>query len=129
MKHLLTIITLSLGLLAVAHAEYRTIAIEVLKNEKKQVVVNIHSAVKSEHKKGISIDEASRIIKAAKGWGSSVGVAIKVNKVSLAEYLPLLKTISENSRLGLEGLYSRFGVGYGRIMKHYKIEQDGDPDS
>lgn len=122
MKHLLVITTLFLSMLAVAHAEYRTIAIEVYKNEKKEVAVNIHSDVEAENKKGLTVKQASKILENAKGWGSAVGVAIKVDHVDLSEYHPLLSKVSDNVWLDLVGLSSDSGAGYTHIMKHYKIE-------
>ncbi|MEO0508567.1 MAG: hypothetical protein AAF065_01765 [Verrucomicrobiota bacterium] len=123
MKQILAITTVFFSMLLVAQAEYRVIAIEIFKSEKKEVAVNIHSEVESENKRSITIIQASEIIEKARGWGSSVGVAVKIDQVSLSEYLSLLSKISENVWLDLEGLSSNTGTGYLHIMKHYKIEQ------
>ena len=125
MKNLLSVIAVFFSVLVVAQAEYRAIAIEVYKNDNKEIAVNIHSEVESENKRGITIIQASQITEKARGWGSSVGVAIKIDRVDLSEYLPLFSKISGNAWLGLEGLSSNMGTGYTHIMKHYKIEQGG----
>jgi len=106
----------------VANAEYRTIAIEVFKGKDQKVLVNIHSKVKTENKKRLSVDQAAAILKESKGWGSSVGVAVVANTVDLSAYIEIISTISKNAWLGLEGISSETGVGYSHIVKHYRIE-------
>jgi len=69
MKNLLYAIGVFFSVLVAAQAEYRAIAIEVYKNDEKEIAVNIHSEVESENKRGITIIQASEIIENARGWG------------------------------------------------------------
>jgi hypothetical protein len=82
-------------------AELRIIAVQVVNVEKAKPKVAIYSDVKAENKRDLSIDEAAKILKNAEGWQSSVIVGIQAHDVPLAEYLPLLKAVAENSWLDL----------------------------
>ena len=82
-------------------AELRIIAVKVVRVEKAKPKVTIYSEVKGESKRDLSIDEAVKILADAEGWGSTVIIGIQAHDVPLADYLPLLKAISENVWLDL----------------------------
>jgi len=83
------------------HAELRIIGIEITSDKNQKVSVSIFSDVETEHKKDISIAEASKILSEAEGWGSLVYVGIVAHRISVSEYLHVIKTISENAWLDL----------------------------
>jgi len=103
-------------------AESRSIALDVHRAEDKTVKVSMYSDVKEEKQKDISIAKATEILKKAKGWGSSVSVAIVTdNGVDLSVYLPLLQAIAGNG-LDLAILKQKHWRGE-QILKHYRIGQ------
>ena len=106
---------------AVARAELRTIAVEVFQAEDKTVKVNIHSEAKGESRKAVSVAEAAKILKQAKGWGSSVEVAIVTDGADLSQYMPLVQAIAENTWLDLALLKQNRGMGE-QILRHYRIK-------
>ncbi len=84
-----------------SRAELRIIAVKVTKVEKARPKVAIYSDVKTEDQRGLSIDEAAKILKAAEGWGSKVVVGVQAHEVPLSDYLPLLESVSQNPWLDL----------------------------
>jgi hypothetical protein len=82
----------------------RGIDVEVSTTDDKKVVVTIRSAVGNENRSGITVDQASKILSDAKGWGSSVVVSLQVKGVELNRYLPLITAIEENPWLGLSSI-------------------------
>jgi len=127
-RHILWL-TLLLAFPVLTRAELRTIAIDVHRAKDKTVKVSVYSDVKEEKQKDISVAKATEIIKKAKGWGSSVEVAIITDgNVDLSVYLPLLQAIAKNAWLDLAILKPRRGMG-DHILKHYNIEQSPQGDS
>ena len=122
MKRIAILVVLAVCMPLLAHAEFRTIAVEINRAKDKSIKVTIHSEVKSEKKKDISIAEATKILKKARGWGSSVGVAIVIDGVELNNYIALVKVIAENAWLDLTVLKQKQGMG-DHILKYYNIEQ------
>ncbi len=121
-KHIIWL-ALLLALPMSTRAELRTIALDIHRAEDKTVKVSIYSDVKKEQQKHIAIAKAIDVLKEAKGWGSSVEVAVITDgDVDLLDYLPLLQAVARNAWLDLAVLKSRTGVG-DRILKHYNIEQ------
>lgn len=53
------------------------------------------------------MDEAAKVLQQAKGWGSAVEVGIVAHRIPLQDYLPLLKSISENPWLRLSFVEGR----------------------
>ncbi len=107
---------------AVARAEFRTIAVEVFLAEDKTVKVNIHSEAKGETCKAVSVAEAAKVLKQARGWGSSVGVAIVTDGAHLSQYFPLVQAIAGNGWLDLALLKQNRGMMGEQILRHYKIK-------
>ncbi len=120
-KHIIYL-ALFLAFPALARAELRTIALDVHQTKDKTVKVSMYSDVKEERQKDLSVAEATKILKKAKGWGSSVEVAVVTRAGDLSAYLPLLQAISDNIWLDLVILKRKDGLGE-RILKHYGIEQ------
>lgn len=89
---------------ATAFGAIRGIDVEVSATAAKKVVVSIKSAVGDENKSGITVDEASKILSDAKGWGSSIIVSLQVDGVELDRYLPLVSAIAENPWLDLSSI-------------------------
>jgi uncharacterized protein (TIGR03067 family) len=86
-----------------AHAEYRTVLVQIKQNKDKNTAVTIHSDEKKEHKTAVSVDEAVKIIGEMKGWGSSVGVYVVSDRsVARADSKKLLAAVSDNHWLELE---------------------------
>ena len=77
-------------------AETRIIAVQITRATNAEIRVSIHSDEKEENKTDLTIEQANTILQNAKGWGSTVLVGVIAHDVPLREYLPLLKTISEN---------------------------------
>ena len=112
-----------------AKAELRSIAIEVFQGKDKTTKVTIHSEVKKENKKEITVDQAKNILESAKGWGSGVYVVIVTNGTDLNNYLCLIEAIAKNPWLDLIALKDKTSRGSGElILKHYNIEQTNLPD-
>ena len=128
MKKYMMLFCFAAMLPALAHAEYRTIAVEIGRAKDKSIKVSIHSDVKSEKKTDISVADATEIMKKAKGWGSGVGVAIVTNGVELNNYISLVTAIADNISLDLAVLKHKRGMGQ-HILKHYNIEQSPGGDS
>ena len=75
--------------------------------------VSVYSDVTAENKRGVSVAEATSILAAAKGTGSSVLVGVVVSDhVGLSEYLPVLEAVASNAWLTLAF-----------------VDNDGTPDS
>ncbi len=74
MNHIATILLLFISACTSSFAEMRGIDVEVSTMDDRKVVVTIRSAVGNENKSGITVDQASKILSDAKGWGSSVVV-------------------------------------------------------
>lgn len=87
-----------------AFGEMRGIDITVAQAENKKVLVSINSGVGKENQSELSVDEAAKLLKDAKGWGSSIVVSLQVTEVGLDRYLPLLTAISENPWLHLNSI-------------------------
>jgi uncharacterized protein (TIGR03067 family) len=86
-----------------AHAEYRTVLVQVRQNKDKNTTVAIHSDEKKEQKAAVSVDEAVRIIGEMQGWGSSVGVYVVSDRsVPRADSKKLLAAVNDNHWLDLE---------------------------
>ena len=108
----------------IAHAEYRTVAIEIFKPEGSTgVKVNIHSDVAAENKRNLDPDDAAPIIEKIQGWGSSVGVVIVIENVALQEYLDLLKALSKNPWTELLSLQQKGDqtAASEQVLKYFKI--------
>lgn len=86
---------------ASSRAELRAIGVLVTKDKQSQTRVSIYSDLQEENKANGTIKDAVPVLRKAKGWGSVVKVGLVVRDVSLAEYLPLLTEISNNSALEL----------------------------
>jgi hypothetical protein len=84
-----------------SHAELRIIGVRVTKNADFKPRVSIHSDVDKEDKRDLKVEDASKIMREAQGWGSSVMVGVVAHDVPVREYLPLLSAISENAWLDL----------------------------
>jgi hypothetical protein len=85
-----------------AHAEYRTVLIQVQQDKDKKVSVTIHSDEKKEQKSAASVDEAVKVIGDMKGWGSAVGVYVTSDRGIRSDDLKtVLGAILDNSRLDL----------------------------
>ena len=84
-----------------AHAELRIIGVQVTKAQNSEARVSIASDEAKEKKKDITVAEAVKILRDAKGWDSSVMVGIEAHAIPLQDYLPLLRAISENPWLDL----------------------------
>lgn len=72
---------LALGLLTLvpespACAEIRVVGVHVVRDADSRASVSIVSQVESENRIGVPITEAAEILRAAKGWGSSIVVGI-----------------------------------------------------
>ncbi len=104
-----------------APAEYRTIAVEISRAKDQSINVTIHSDVKEEKSVEISVEDATGIMKNAKGWGSSVGVAIVTDGVDLRHYLSVIEAIADNIWLDLTVLKTKSGMG-DHILTHYGLE-------
>ena len=119
------IYVLTILLPTLAHCELRTIAIEVNNTENNEIKVTIYSDVESENKADLTVDAAVEILKNAKGWGSSVFVAMIVDdRLRLQEYKSLIDAISENAWLDLIGLeINKKKEMYDRILNYYKINK------
>lgn len=84
------------------HAESRAVFIQV-KQDKEKVSVTIHSDEKKEQRSGTSVDDAVKVIREMKGWGSVVGVYITSNRrIPRADRKKLFAAIDDNSWLELE---------------------------
>ena len=77
-------------------AETRIIGVHVQRAADATIRVSISSGVKEEHKADLTVKQARAILKNAKGAGSTVFVGVVAHGVGIREYLPILKTISEN---------------------------------
>lgn len=104
MNHIATFLLLFISACTSAFAEMRGIDVEVSTTDDKKVVVAIRSAVGDENKSGITVDQASKILSDAEGWGSSVVVSLQVKGVALNRYLPLITAIADNPWLGLSSI-------------------------
>ena len=125
MKQIIPALLLSVLLPAIAHAEMRSIAIEVSRGTNNITQVSIHSAVEKEKKMDISVADAASILKDATGWGSSVMVVIVTDGTDLQNYISLLTIISKNPWLDLVGIKQRSRHDTATmILKHYNIEQN-----
>lgn len=115
---------LCLASTTVVQAEYRTIAIEVARSQANRVSVTIHSDVKAEKQTGVTVQAAAAIVKDAKGWGSSVGVAIISDGADLSSYLPILEAVAKNPWLDLELMRTKRTRMGDQILRHYKIDTE-----
>ena len=86
---------------AECRAETRIIAVKVTLVEKAAPKVDVYSDVKSEDKRGLSVDDAAGILKDAEGWESKVVVGIEAHGIPLQDYMPLLTAVSKNGWLEL----------------------------
>ena len=128
MKTIVIAVAFAVCVPILAHAELRTIALDVHQAKDKSVRVSVYSEVKEEKQNDISVAEATEILKKAKGWGSAVEVAIITDGVvDLSVYLPLLQAIADNGWLDLAILKQRRGLAE-HIFKHYGIEQPPERD-
>src|SRR5262245_18844098 len=59
-----------------AHAEYRTVLVQVKQDKDKKASVTIYSDEKKDQQCAASVDEAVTVIGDMKGWGSTVGVYV-----------------------------------------------------
>ncbi len=123
MKAMIALITMILCAVP-SFAELRIIGVSMQKATNGTIQVAISSDVKEENRTSLTMSEAQAILQNAKGWGSTVVVGIQAHNLRLAEYMPLLKVISENIWLELafvEGQSPDFIVD--NIKK--RIEQQG----
>jgi len=104
MNHTKIILALFITVISTAFGEIRGIDVEVSSTGDKKVVVSIKSVVGAENKSGITVDQASKVLSDAKGWGSSVIVSLQVDGVGLDRYLPLISAIAENPWLDLSSI-------------------------
>lgn len=95
---------------ATAFGEMRGIDVAVSTTDDKKVVVSIRSGVGNESKSGITVEQASKILSDATGWGSSVIVSLQVKGVELSRYLPLITAIAKNPWLGLSSINGNRGM-------------------
>ena len=121
MKTILAVLCI-VGLVpGVALAESRSIALQITKGTNQVVSVSIYSEVQTEKKQNVSVSEAAKILKDAKGWGSMVSVVILTDGADLKEYMPIVQAIVENAWLGLDTIKPKRGMA-DHILKHYGIE-------
>jgi hypothetical protein len=86
-----------------AHAEYRTVLLQIKPARDHKVAVAIHSDETKEQKSAVSIEGAVNIIGEMKGWGSQVGVYITIERTPpSAELKKLLATVIDNPWLELK---------------------------
>ncbi|MBM3995283.1 MAG: hypothetical protein FJ303_14190 [Planctomycetes bacterium] len=87
---------------AQAHAEYRTVLIQIKHGKDRRLSVSIYSDEKKEQRSAISVDEAVKLLKAMQGWGSSVGVYVTSDgRIPSPELKKLLVAITDNAWLDL----------------------------
>jgi len=104
MNHIATILLLFMSACTNVFAETRGIDVEVSTTVDKKIEVTVRSAVGNENKLAITVDQATKILSDAKGWGSSVVVSLQVKGVELNRYLPLITAIAQNPWLGLSSI-------------------------
>jgi hypothetical protein len=105
-----------------AHAEYRTVLVQIKQNKDKNTAVTIHSDEKKEQKAAVSVDEAVKIIGEMKGWGSSVGVYVVSDRsVSRADSNKLLTAVNDNHWLALE----YFGRDVPKVVGDHFLKEGG----
>jgi hypothetical protein len=86
-----------------AHAEYRTVLIQVKRGNDKSAAVTIYSDEKTERRSAASIAEAVKVINSMAGWGSKVGVYVVSDRaLPRAGLHKLLRAIHDNHWLDLE---------------------------
>jgi hypothetical protein len=99
---LFTVILALLFSSAVARAESRTVLIQIKKDKGGKTVVAIHSDVRKEQKKAVSVDEAVKVIAGMKGWGSMVGAYVQWDRSApRGDVKKLLGAILDNIWLDL----------------------------
>ena len=114
-------------------AETRIIGVQVQKATNATIQVAISSDVKEENRVNLTVKQAQVILQNAKGWGSSVLVGVEAHGVSLGEYLPLLKAISESMWLELvfvEGRkpdFIRDNIKKRIEQMHPEVQSEGAP--
>src|SRR5215469_14903723 len=92
-----------LVLVVQAHAEYRTVFIQVKQDKEKKASVTIHSDEKKEQKSAASVVDAVKVIGEMKGWRSQVGVYITAERtIPGADVKRLLAAVNDNLWLDLE---------------------------
>jgi hypothetical protein len=88
---------------AQAHAEYRTVLVQIKQDKDKNISVTIYSDEKKEQKTDVSVDDAAKVIGAMEGWGSQVGVyVVSAQGTPRAHLKKLLVALSGNPWLELE---------------------------
>lgn len=125
MHSLASLLTCLMLTTAVVHAEYRTLGTEITKvgKEKETLSIDIYSEAPGESQKGLGLAAAAKIVEAATGWGSGVGVAIIVNGVGLREYLDLVEAIAKNRQLDLV-VVAPPGTKLGdQMLNHFKEKE------
>jgi uncharacterized protein (TIGR03066 family) len=86
-----------------AHAEFRTVLVQLKQGQDKKASVTIHSDEKQEQKSAAPVDDAVKVIGAMKGWGSQVGVYITSDRaIPGADLKKLLAAVLDNPWLQLE---------------------------
>ncbi|MCI0683293.1 MAG: hypothetical protein L0Y71_14415 [Gemmataceae bacterium] len=86
-----------------AHAEYRTVLVQIDQDKDKNARVTIHSDEKKEQNSRVSVDEAAKVLRQMEGWGSAVGVYVASERgVRRDDRKKVLDAIHANLWLELE---------------------------
>ena len=125
MKHALAI-TFLLAASATCRAELRSMVVTVTRDTNSVTTASVYSEVESEKRDGISLSEATEVLRDAKGWGSTVWLVIVLNNASLRECKPMLDAINENAWLDLIAVHNpKRDANVEQILKYYGVEQAG----
>jgi hypothetical protein len=89
------------------YAESRILGVRVVKEANSKVRVSIYSDVKQEDQRNLTVEDAAALLRKVNGGESSVFVGIEAHRVPLADYMPLVKAISENFWLDLTFIEGR----------------------
>jgi len=96
-----SLLLLLCALPVLGHAESRSIGIRIDLDAKNDPRISIYSDGKKEDRRDLTMEKAEKILREAKGSGSSIFVGIIAHNVPVSKYLNLLKVISENAWLKL----------------------------
>jgi hypothetical protein len=106
-----------------AHAEYRTVLVQVKQDKDKKASVTIYSDEKKDQKSAVSADEAVKVIGDMKGWGSSVGVYVTSDRgIPRDDLKKVLGAINDNRWLELE----YFGREVPKVVGDHFLKGEAD---
>jgi uncharacterized protein (TIGR03067 family) len=105
-----------------APAEYRTVLVQVKRDKDRKVAVAIYSDVKEEQKSAVCVNEAVKVLRSMRGWGSSVGVYVTSDgRMARADLKKLLGAVTDNIHLDL--VY--FGDRVPRVVGDHFLGKQG----